>query len=186
MGHLWDQRAAGYYNLYGNKDLMAKIMSSLYSDTEFMLLPEYFDFFFFNFRLIFQRTVTWLRHSNVQHLQPQGMWFWDHLLTATSCQIWRFHSSEGLFCGVLHCDTTFSRNNDFSPKELSAYICRVKVSHLTWRSYSTIPVIHNQNTVSWHGTSQAKQLYRFSFLQIPSSLIHAVSMWWAISYLLDI
>lgn len=58
MGHLWDQRAAGYYNLYGNKDLMAKIMSSLYSDTEFMLLPEYFDFFFFNFRLIFQRTVT--------------------------------------------------------------------------------------------------------------------------------
>jgi len=165
-------------------------MSSLFSDTEFMVLPEHCDFFFYyfilNFRLIFQRTVTWLRHSNVQHLQPQGMWFWDLLLTATSCQIWHFHGSEGLVCGFLGCDTTFVRNNYFCPEELSASIFRVKVSRLPWRSSSTRSVMHNKNTVSWHRTSQAKQLYRFSFLQKPSLLIHAVSMWWAMSYLLDI
>lgn len=139
IGHLWDQRVAGCCSLYCNKDLMAKIISSLFSDTEFIVLPEYWGFFL-NFRLIFQRTVMWLRHSNVQHLQPQGMWFWDHLLTATSYQIWYFHSSEGLVCDFLGCDITFSRNNYFSPKELSAYVFMVKVSHLSWRSYSTIPV----------------------------------------------
>jgi hypothetical protein len=30
---------------------MAKIMSSLFSDTEFMLLPEHCDFFFFKFQI---------------------------------------------------------------------------------------------------------------------------------------
>jgi len=59
----------------GFKGLMVKIMSSLFYDTDFMVLPEHCAFFFLNFRLIFQRTVPWLRHSNVQHLQPQGMWF---------------------------------------------------------------------------------------------------------------
>jgi hypothetical protein len=110
----------------------------------------------------------------------------DHLLTATSYQIWHFHSSEGLVCGFLDCDTTFLRNKYFSRKELSASIFRVKVSHLPWRSSSTTSVIHNKNKVSWHRTSQAKQLCKFSFLQIPSSLIYTVSIWWAMSYLLDI
>jgi hypothetical protein len=168
-----------------NKDFMTKIMSSLFYDAEFMVLSEQCDFFF-HFRLIFQRTARWLRHSSVQHLQLQGMWFWYHFRTVTSYWCWGFHSSYGVLCGCLRCDTTFKGNNYFLPSELPASIFRVEVSSLPWRSSSRISVPCYKGTVSWPRTTQGKELYRVSFLQILSSVIHAVCMWWAVSYLLHL
>jgi hypothetical protein len=129
---------------------MAKILSSLFSHTKCMVLPEHCNCFFFiissfqidipkNSDMIETFQCTTLATSRYVVLGPLAL-----QPLHSRCDT---DSSESLICGFLDCDTTFSRNNYFSPKEISASVFRMKVISALKIFLQNISN-YNKNTVS--------------------------------------
>lgn len=117
------------------KHFLTKVVFPLFYDMANWILAEFNNFVFFYFRLIFQRTATWLRHSNLQHLQlpgtvcVSGTISWKPLHTR-----FEIFTVEMVFWVVTSCGWlwTFGRNSNIHPRQPVVSIFSIEEPLLLW------------------------------------------------------